>query len=61
MERVISLTEKILVLTGEVRHCLQLFLPELGDLNRLAQALLACCGHALLVGVVHHLLEEVWL
>ena len=45
------------VLTGQIRHRLQLFLPELGDGDALF--LLVCCigGHPLLVGVLHDLLE----
>ena len=46
-------------LTREVRHGLELLLPELGDLDRLCLAGLAVDGHALLVGVGEHLLQVV--
>ena len=48
-------------LTGKVWHCLQLLLPELGDLDRLSLSDFAICGHPLLIGVIYDLLQEVGL
>ena len=45
------------VLTGQVRHRLQLFLPELGDGDALFLLVSGIGGHPLLVGMLHDLLE----
>ena len=50
---------EIRVLTGYVGHLLELLLPVFGDLDGLHLPSLSLRGHALLVGVVQHLLEEV--
>ena len=48
-----------MALTRQIRHGFELLLPELGDLNGLCLTLFALGSHALLFGVVQHLLEEV--
>ena len=45
------------VLTGQVRHRLQLFFPELGDGDALFLLVCGVGGHPLLVGVLHDLVE----
>ena len=45
------------VLTGQVRHRLQLFFPELRDGDALFLLVCGIGGHPLLVGVLHDLLE----
>ena len=46
-----------MILTGQVRHRLQLLLPELGDGDALLLLVFGVGGHPLLVGVLHDLLE----
>ena len=46
-------------LTGQVRHAFQLLLPVLRDGDLLVLLALSKSGHALLVGVVHHLSQVV--
>ena len=49
----------IWVLTGEVRHLLELLGPELRHLNGLLLHVFAHGSHALLVGMVHDLVQVV--
>ena len=44
-------------LTCKIGHCLQLLLPVLRDMEALVLHALSLDGHALLVGVVHDLLQ----
>ena len=48
------------VLTGQVRHGLELFLPEGTDVDRLVLHFLSVCGHPLFVGVEDDLGEVLW-
>jgi len=50
---------KLTLLTRKIGHCLQLLVPELGELDGLPLASLAFNRVPLLVGVIEHLVEEV--
>lgn len=46
--------------TGKIWHLFQLLRPEVRDLDRLLLHRFSLCRHTLLVGVLHHLFEILW-